>query len=148
MIPSVSIAVYANIGNDVKVLLHKRANTGFRDGYYDLPRGHVESDEMPVSAAVRELKEETNLGVNADDLELFHIRTNELDTPGCPYLYMFFRVEKGKCRGRYGINEPEKCDDMKFFDKNDLPKPITQSSRVAIKHLNSKAVLFSKTITP
>jgi 8-oxo-dGTP pyrophosphatase MutT (NUDIX family) len=148
VIPSVSIAVYDNIDKDIEVLLHRRANTGFRDGYYDLPSGHVEPDEMPILAAVRELKEETDLGVDVDDLELFHIRTNELDTPGSPYLYMFFRVEKVKCRGQYRINEPNKCDDMKFFKKNDLPEPTTQPSREAIEQLDSKVVLFSQTRTP
>jgi 8-oxo-dGTP diphosphatase len=145
VIPAVSIAVYANIENDVEVLLHRRANTGFRDGYYDLPGGHVDPDEMPILAAVRELKEETNLDVSAKDLELFHIRTNELDTPGCPYLYMYFRVEKGKCRGTHRINEPNKSDDMRFFKQSDLPKPITQPSLVAIESLDSRFVRFSQT---
>jgi ADP-ribose pyrophosphatase YjhB (NUDIX family) len=103
---------------------------------------------MPVLAAVRELKEETNLDVYPDDLELFHIRSNETDTPESPYLYLFFRADKTKCRGMFRINEPKKCDDMKFFDKNDLPKLITQASLVAISSLDSDSVLFSKTQTP
>jgi hypothetical protein len=94
------------------------------------------------------LKEETNLDVDANDLELFHVRTNELDTPSNPYLYMVFRVEKGKCKGKYRINEPNKCDDMRFFKQSDLPKPIALASQVAIENIDSKVVLFSQTRTP
>jgi 8-oxo-dGTP pyrophosphatase MutT (NUDIX family) len=148
VIPSVSIVVYAKVAKDIEVLLHRRANTGFKDGYYDLPSGHVEPDEMPILAAVRELKEETDLDVKAEDLELFHVRTNEVDTPGSPYLYMVFRVEKGKCYGKYKINEPNKCDDMHFFKQSDLPKPITLASQIAIENLGSKVVLFSQKRTP
>jgi len=148
VIPAVFIAVYSNAENYTEVLLHRRINTGFRDGYYDLPSGHVEPDEMPILAAVRELKEETNLEVSVKDLELFHIRTNESDTPGYPYLYMFFRVEKAKCKGNYMVNEPDKCDEVGFFKKSNLPEPTTESSRVAIENLDSKIVRFSQTTTP
>jgi 8-oxo-dGTP pyrophosphatase MutT (NUDIX family) len=149
IIPSVSVVVYGKNQDGIEeVLLHRRKGTGFLDGYYDLPSGHVEPDEMPILAAARELKEETDLNVKAEDLELFHIRTNEVDTPGSPYLYMVFRVEKGKCCGKFKINEPDKCDDMKFFKQSDLPKPITLASRIVIENLDSKVVQFSQKRTP
>lgn len=50
------------------VLLHLRQNTGYRDGHWALPAGHVEPGESVLEAAVREVGEETGLAVRAEDL--------------------------------------------------------------------------------
>ena len=36
-----------------------RQNTGFMDGFYGLPSGHVELYETPVGAIIREAQEES-----------------------------------------------------------------------------------------
>lgn len=59
--------------NDGAVLLHRRCNTGYMDGRYDLPSGHVEKGEPLLRAAVRELREETGVTVLEEDLRLWHI---------------------------------------------------------------------------
>jgi 8-oxo-dGTP diphosphatase len=52
-----------------KVLLGKKSN-----GFW-LPGGHANTDESSLDAAVRELKEETNLDVS--DLKLFYSKISE-----------------------------------------------------------------------
>ncbi|MDQ3325063.1 MAG: NUDIX domain-containing protein [Actinomycetota bacterium] len=52
----------------LEVLLHLRQNTGYRDGHWALPAGHVEAGESVVAAAVREVREETGLAIRAEDL--------------------------------------------------------------------------------
>lgn len=47
-----------------EVLLLRRANTGFADGYFSLPGGHVEQGELPVAAVIRELREEVGVTVS------------------------------------------------------------------------------------
>ena len=49
-----------------EVFLLRRAGTGFMDGYFALPGGHVEAGELPSEAARRECLEET--GVRPLDL--------------------------------------------------------------------------------
>lgn len=50
-----------------EVFLLRRAGTGFMDGYFALPGGHVEAGELPLQAAQRECLEET--GVQPKDLQ-------------------------------------------------------------------------------
>jgi hypothetical protein len=39
-----------------KLLLSKRLNTGFKDGLFGLPGGHLNPGESPIAAAVREVR--------------------------------------------------------------------------------------------
>lgn len=60
------------VKNDVvEILLQKRAATKRTwPNYYDISAaGHIDLGETPLTAAVREAKEEINLGVNPDDLK-------------------------------------------------------------------------------
>ena len=56
------VAVYAMVVNDRKeILLLRRMNTGYRDGFYDMPAGHLEEGETLREGTIRELEEETGL---------------------------------------------------------------------------------------
>lgn len=44
------------------LVLHRRANNGFRE-FYGFPRGKIEANETEKQAALREIKEETSLDV-------------------------------------------------------------------------------------
>ncbi|MEI9914080.1 MAG: NUDIX domain-containing protein [Candidatus Saccharibacteria bacterium] len=65
IIPSVNFLLVD--GN--KILLSRRLNTGWLDGHLCIPGGHVEEDETPRQAALREMKEELDLEVGLDNLE-------------------------------------------------------------------------------
>lgn len=45
----------------LQIFLQRRAGTGFLDGFYGLPGGHVEAGELPSEAARRECREETGV---------------------------------------------------------------------------------------
>jgi len=51
------------------VLLHLRRGTGYRDGHWALPAGHVDPGESVVDAALREVREEVGVEVTRDALE-------------------------------------------------------------------------------
>ena len=57
----------AFIENDGRLLLLLRANEPYA-GQWGLPAGHVEADENPEEAAIREVEEETGLLVRSDGL--------------------------------------------------------------------------------
>jgi 8-oxo-dGTP diphosphatase len=145
IIPAMFINVYSEEADERSVLLQRRMNTGYRDGWYDAPSGHYEAkDELPPIAAVRELQEETGLIAQLDDLEFFHMVTNEHETAGKPYWYLFFRVPLTRCTGTYAIQEPGLCDDMRFFPLHQLPENLVPHVRQALENLSSTAGTFSK----
>lgn len=60
--PEYYAAVFAVLEDaEGRILLLERANTGWMDGSYGLPSGHVESGEMPSEAMLREALEEVGV---------------------------------------------------------------------------------------
>src|SRR5204862_1177823 len=91
-----------------EVLLLLRANTGYMDGYWAMPAGHVERGESAVAAAVRELEEEVGLEVDPADLEpvtAMH-RTGGNGDPIDERVDFFFTTSKWS--GEPRLLEPEK----------------------------------------
>ena len=64
------ISVQLLLENQDKILLMKRKNTGYEDGKYSLPGGHVEANEEIRKALVREAKEEIGINIKREDLKL------------------------------------------------------------------------------
>lgn len=121
------VAVYVVVINDrQEILLLRRANTGYRDGYYDMPAGHLEDSETLRQAALRELKEETGLDASEEDLvflELLHRFAGER-----VYLDVFFRAKQWE--GNASIMEPSKCDHLAWFPFESLPKIVPHQVQV------------------
>ena len=69
---SARIAVYVALLDGERIFLLRRANTGYRDGEWAMPAGHVESAETPAEAASRELLEEAGVRVAPENLECAH----------------------------------------------------------------------------
>jgi 8-oxo-dGTP diphosphatase len=136
VIPAVFIAM---IKNDA-VLLLRRANTNWMDGYYDLPAGHLEDLEHLKDGALRELREETGIKIKHKDLKLIHIHQNHHRQEAPHYGYIFL-AETWK--GEPKIMEKDKCDDMKFFSLKSLPKKITPYVKEALEKLGSNEVTIS-----
>lgn len=122
---SFKAAVFIIVRDDAgKILLQRRAATGFMDGYYDFPSGHVDTEESFTEAAVRELAEETGVITAEEDLEALHINQNYLDSP---YINVVFTAKKWT--GTPRIMESDKCDDQQFFAVDALPEKCTLAVR-------------------
>src|SRR3989344_4913591 len=99
-----------------KILLLRRAHTGYRDGYYSLPAGHVEENESVMASTVRESFEEIGVQVNQKDLLFVHALHNKENDKR---LFFFFRANRWS--GEPYNKEPEKCDDLQWFPVDALP---------------------------
>jgi len=99
-----------------RVLLARRYNTGYEDGSYSLPAGHLEGGETVSQAAVREAKEELGIMVNEEDVHFSSVMHRKSDDE---------RVDFFVCidgwTGEPSNREPEKCDELRWTDMRSLP---------------------------
>ena len=128
LIPS----VYLVLTKDNKILLSRRYNTGFHDGEYSFPAGHLHGeDETLRQAMVREAKEEVGIEVDLADLELVHVMHRRQREPTNERrVNLFFMARKWK--GEPKIMEPNKCDDLQWFELDKIPNNTISYIKQAI----------------
>ncbi|SDI43397.1 ADP-ribose pyrophosphatase YjhB, NUDIX family [Nonomuraea jiangxiensis] len=111
-----------------EVLLGRRTGTGFGDGLWHLPSGHLEEGEPVIDAAVREAKEELGVTLDPADLTLVHVMHRAPERLG-----LFFRTETWA--GEPYNAEPDKCSELAWWPVNALPHDMIDSPAAAIAHI-------------
>ena len=106
-------AAYLVLVKDGKVLLLRRSNTGWRDGEYTLPAGHVDGDETIRAELCREAMEEIGITITPADLEFAHVM-HQRDN----HEYIDFYFAAKTWDGEPTNCEPEKCDDLRWVIPN------------------------------
>lgn len=128
------LAAFVILERDGKILLARRANTGYADGMYQMPSGHVEAGELPHEAAIREAKEEVGVDIDPRNLSFAHAcyRINLVDDVG-DYVDFFFRtsVWSGEPENR----EPEKCDELLWVSADALPEATVAPVKAVLAHI-------------
>lgn len=124
-------AVYLFLEKDGKYLITRRCTTGYEDGNYQAPAGHVEDQELPSKAIIREAKEEIGIDLTEADLTLVHVSYRPRHDNTDNRVDMFFRAKSWQ--GDVQNCEPEKCDDLQWVAINDLPKNMTMHVRSALE---------------
>jgi len=114
---------------DKKVLFLQRQNTGYMDGYYHVPAGHLESGEKISDALIRESKEEVGITIKPKDIKFVHIMHHKSDNERAAF---FFEVKKWQ--GPIKNMEPEKCSQIKWFPLDNLPTNIVPYAKKAIEY--------------
>ena len=131
---SLSVSVFVIVRSDDKVLLLRRANTGWKDGCYSLPAGGHDGGEPLTVAAVRELEEETGLLANPDDLQLVHLLHCAAGDSGQEWLGAFFHA--GCWSGTPVLREPDRHDRLGWYPLGDLPgDTIAYTVRTAVHEI-------------
>ena len=115
-----------------QILLLRRFNTGFRDGEYSVPAGHLDGGETVMQAGIREGKEE--VGVDIEEINMtFSTVMHRIEDDE----RVDFFVQVHQWQGEPFNAEPDKCDDLRWVDIHTLPANIIPYVKLALNnHLN------------
>ena len=114
---------------DDEILLLRRFNTGYRDGEYSVPAGHLDGGETVLAAAAREAGEEVGVQIDTDDIIFSSVmHRNE----GEERIDFFVHVKKWS--GDPFNAEPDKCDELRWAQTGLLPENIIPYVRRAIEN--------------
>ena len=122
-------SLYLLLIKDDQILLMRRINTGFEDGNYGLPSGHLENNETLTEGLTREAKEEIGIVIKPEDLQLVEVMHRKHEDIRLD----FFFVTK-EYSGTPTNCEPEKCDDVSWFPLNKLPNHTIGYIKLAIEN--------------
>jgi len=137
---SVVPAVYLIPRKGSEILLLKRKNTGFADGMYSFIAGHVEKGESFHSAVIREAREEAGIEIIEKDLKFKNILHRNSDD--YERIDVFFEITNWE---KEIVNkEPQKCEELIWVDKDNLPLNTIDYIVEIIKKLDEEALYSHK----
>ena len=110
------------IEQDGKILLGKRKNT-FGSGTWALPGGHLEYGEKISDCLNRELNEE--LGITPIDFFLIGV-FDDIESRG-HHVHVAFKITKFD--GEISLKEPHKCEELRSFFLDQLPKEMFSAQK-------------------
>ena len=132
------VAVHLFLEEDNKILLLRRYNTGYEDGNYSVVAGHVDGDETVMSAMKREALEEAGIEIQENDLKIVQVMHRKSTDESIEYF-----LHSDKYLGNISIMEPNKCDELSFYDLNKLPTNIVPYVKQAL--INYKDGIYFST---
>lgn len=128
-------AVYLILKRDAEILLMKRANSGYYDGWYSLPAGHVEYRELPFDALIRECEEEIGITLKKEDLEFAHLCYCGASNETGDRMNMFVVCDQGHAYEPVNA-ESEKCSELRWFKLEELPENTVHNVRFALEKVS------------
>jgi 8-oxo-dGTP pyrophosphatase MutT (NUDIX family) len=124
---------------DAHVLLLRRFNTGYEDGNYSVPAGHLDGGETVVQAAIRETSEEIGLALDSTDVEVAGVMHRKSGDERVDFFVVVTRWtgEPTNC-------EPTKCDELRWFPIDALPSNTIPYVRRALESSLKGALWFEE----
>ena len=123
------VAVHLLLEKDGKLLLLRRYNTGYEDGNYSVVAGHLDGDEQVRSAMVREAREEAGIDISPSNLRVAGVMHLMGDRE-----YVSFFLHTSEWSGEVVNAEPHNCDDLSWFEVDNLPGNTIPYIRRAIEN--------------
>lgn len=132
-LPTTILASYLVLKRDGQVLLALRQNTGYCDGQWGLPAGHVEAGESMTVALCREIREEIDIVLDPKEVYLKHMihRKSEDDSERIDGFF-----EATQWTGKLENREPEKCGGLEWFSLDALPDTTIPYVRETLEHID------------
>lgn len=126
--PMVGVGVLIK-NHEEKILLGLRT-ASHGAGEWSFPGGHLEFGETLFEAAKRETREETGLEIRQCELisvcdEMRYIKTDNKH-------YLNLGVLGTDVHGELRVLEPEKCQEWKWFDQDDVPSNLFEATALTL----------------
>ena len=115
--------------DDGRVLLGLRRGTGWGDGRWHVPAGHLEPGEDAVQGLVREAREELGVRIDPNDLE-HAVTVHHREANAEPRMQLFFTASRWS--GGPVNAEPSKCERLGWFTVDELPSATVGYTRTAL----------------
>ena len=112
-----------------RILLIRRFNTGYADGQYSVPAGHLDGGETVIAAAAREALEEVGVRIEPQEIEFTSVMHR---LHGDERVDFFVKIRSWD--GEPFNAEPDKCDDLLWADVNHLPANTVPYIRQALQN--------------
>jgi len=126
------VTVHLLFFRDDQVLLLRRFNTGYADGQYSVPAGHLDGGETVMAAAAREAQEEVGIRLEAENMTfstVMHRMEGDIEEERVDFF-----VHVRRWQGEPFNAEPDKCDDLCWMDVNRLPVNVVPYVRRALQN--------------
>lgn len=123
------VTVHLFLLHEGNILLSRRYNAGYADGQYSVIAGHLDGREEIKAAMIREAAEEAGIEMAPADLEVIgvmHRLSNDERVD--------FFLAASSWQGELRNCEPDKCDDLAWFEIDDLPENVVPYVRRAIEN--------------
>ncbi|NCN28696.1 MAG: NUDIX hydrolase [Candidatus Pacebacteria bacterium CG10_big_fil_rev_8_21_14_0_10_44_54] len=130
------VAVHLILRQNEKILFQLRKNTGYGDGSYSLPGGHVEAQETAITALQREMQEELCIEFDEKDISLAHVSHRN----GNDHERIDFFFSTKKWRGEVTNGEPDKCDGFCWATSDSVPGNLVDYIASALKYVEAGEV--------
>lgn len=128
---TIPVTVQLLLEKDNKILFMKRKNTGYEDGKYGLPGGHVEKNEEIKNAMIRETKEEIGIDIKSEDLILCKVLNRKINEDK-EYIDFVFKTKKWL--GTIQNCEENKCEKIEWIDKQEIPNNTIEFVKEILKN--------------
>ena len=129
------VTVHLLFFRDNQILLLRRFNTGFEDGNYSIPAGHLDGDETVRVAAQREALEEIGVHIDIEDIVFANVMHRKSDDERVDF---FVHIKAWD--GEPFNTEPDKCDELRWCDLDSLPENTIPYVEQAIQNFRDGVV--------
>ena len=120
-------AIHLLLIKEGNLLLLRRKNTGYMDGYQSVVAGHLEGNETVRAAAKREALEEAGIRLDEQDLAIVGVMHRRDDDERIDW---FLTVSRWS--GQISNTEPDKCEELVWHPLEELPPDIIPYMRRGI----------------